>query len=204
MRRIWRVIRTMLAAIGLVVVVCTLTPLTFWLATWLAGPWHDPKGDVLIVLGAEMEKDGFPGRVTFRRAMYAARVWREGGFARIVVCGSSDQDIAVARVMRDYLIFSGVPQAAIIEEPTSRSTRENALYAARILAGEPGTKVLLTSDYHMFRAHRAFLKAGLVVSPRPIPDIRSRHSRVEQRWALVTELIREAAQIGYYFARGWI
>jgi len=48
----------------------------------------------------------------------------------------------------------------VVAENYSRSTRENALNTARLLAGDTGTLVLMTSDFHMYRALRAFRKAG--------------------------------------------
>lgn len=106
--------------------------------------------------------------------------------------------------MRDYLIFSGVPEAAILVEAASRSTRENALEAAALLKDTPGSKVLLTSDYHMRRAYAAFAKAGLDVLPRPIPDARKRWQSWRERWMVACELAVETAKIVYYQLRGWI
>jgi hypothetical protein len=56
----------------------------------------------------------------------------------------------------------------------------------------------------MFRAHRAFTKAGLQIEPRPIPDIRKRWSYKLRRWTLVLELCQESAKIAYYRWKGWI
>jgi len=97
-----------------------------------------------------------------------------------------------------------VPAQAIQIETQSRSTRENALYVKALLAGVPGRKVLLTSDYHMFRAHRAFKKAGLEVVPRPYPDAGKRASGWTGRWPAFLDLVRETIKIGYYYAHGWI
>ena len=67
-----------------------------------------------------------------------------------------------------------------------------------------GPKVLLTSDYHMFRAYRAFRKAGIDVQPRPFPDaIKQSMSRMN-RWPVFLGLCTETTKIAYYFMRGWI
>jgi uncharacterized SAM-binding protein YcdF (DUF218 family) len=201
----WRTARLVLLTVGLLVVLVTATPVTLWYATLLAGPWEDPEGEILIVPGAEMERDNFPGRTTLRRTHYALLAWRKGKFQSIIVSGGmTPEGKAVSSVMREYLLFSGVPAAAVEAETNSQSTRENAQFVAALLAGRPGRKVLLTSDAHMFRAVRAFRRAGLVVQPRPIPDIRSRYGRLEQRWGLMGELLLETAKIAYYAARGWI
>jgi uncharacterized SAM-binding protein YcdF (DUF218 family) len=98
----------------------------------------------------------------------------------------------------------GIPADAIAIESESRNTRENAVNTARLLGHVPGRKVLLTSDFHMFRARRAFLKAGLDVSSRPFPDVIKRAQRWRGRWGCFLDLIEETAKIAYYFIRGWI
>ena len=97
-----------------------------------------------------------------------------------------------------------MPASAIHLETESRSTRENALYSAPLLKSLPGRKVLLTSDYHVFRARRAFAKAGIDVSVQPVPDVQKRSGRWLSRWSCFLDLLEETIKIGYYAARGWI
>jgi uncharacterized SAM-binding protein YcdF (DUF218 family) len=106
--------------------------------------------------------------------------------------------------MRDYLNCRGIPAQAIHVEPYARSTRENALYTKGILDGLPGRKVLLTSDYHMARAYRAFKKAGIEVSPRPFPDAIKRGGSIRTRWGAFVDVVWETGALGYYLARRWI
>ena len=63
--------------------------------------------------------------------------------------------------------------------------------------------MLLTSDYHMFRARRAFRKAGLEVEPRPFPDADKRLNNWRARWQVVLDLGVETVKIVYYRVRGW-
>ena len=106
--------------------------------------------------------------------------------------------------MREFIVRSGVPAEVVTTESASLSTRENALYTARLLSGDGSRKVLMTSDYHMLRASRAFSKVGLVVEPRPIPDALKRASRWRGRWAVFLDLSTESLKLGYYYARRWI
>jgi uncharacterized SAM-binding protein YcdF (DUF218 family) len=188
-----------MAALGLVWTLATVTPLDYRWATWLAGPRDDPAADVLIVLGGSVLDDGTIGESSYWRSVYAVRVFREGGFRTVVICG---RRASVA--MREFLQSQGVPSSAIQIENGSSSTRENALFARKLLAGEPGRKVLLTSDYHMFRARRVFQKAGIEVLPRPFPDVRKRAGSWRARWPAFLDLLEETIKIGYYFVRGWI
>ena len=147
----------------------------------LAGPWYGAKGDTLIVLGGSVLDNGFAGQSSYWRSMYAVLAYHSGGFRSIVISGGAlDNPVSVA--MEHLLVCSGVPADIIRTERESRSTRENARYTARLLAGDGSRKVLLTSDYHMYRASRAFAKAGLRVMPSPFPDaLKSGQSRLG-RW----------------------
>jgi uncharacterized SAM-binding protein YcdF (DUF218 family) len=186
------------AAVGLAFLLATFSPFVPWYAARLARPWNDPTGDVLIVLaGADLD-GGFPAQNTLLRCLYALRAHQAARFRAIVVSGQS------SRHMRNLLAAEGVPPEIIRVEDASSSTRENALFTARLLAGDSGRKVLLTSDYHMFRAARAFRKAGLEVAPRPIPDVLKRWENPLGRWPAFLDEAIETGKTVVYFARGWI
>ncbi len=53
------------------------------------------------------------------------------------------------------MVAQGVPASVITVEPASSNTHDNALYTLELLRNVAGRKVLLTSDYHSFRAYRA-------------------------------------------------
>jgi uncharacterized SAM-binding protein YcdF (DUF218 family) len=188
-----------LAGLGLLFVIVTVTPVLGWWSGALAGPWTEARGDVLIVLGSEAQPDGIIGESSYWRTVYAIRVWRQGGFQQIVVSGAM-----AAETMRDFMVSSGIPAGAIRMETQAASTRENAVFVTKMLADTPGRKVLLTSDYHMFRAYRAFRKAGLNVEPRPFPDAGKRVQRWDRRWGVFLGLVLETGKVGYYWSRGWI
>jgi len=198
-----RVAVAALAALGFLLVFVTVTPLVNWWAEKLSGPWFEAKGDTLIVLGGSMLDHGVIGLSSYWRSVYATRAYQAGGFRRIVVSGGEvDNPVSVA--IGHFLVCSGVPADIIRTEQESRSTRENALYVARLLAGDGSRKVLLTSDYHMYRASRAFAKVGLQVVPSPFPDVIKAGQRWPGRWPAFLELCGETITIAYYYARGWI
>jgi uncharacterized SAM-binding protein YcdF (DUF218 family) len=196
-------------AIGVLTLVITLTPAVPWSGRVLAGRWNDPTANTLIVLGGSFLDPGIMGESSYWRSVYGLRAYQEGGFEQVIVSGGASavagaSPVAVADLMADFLVCHGVPSSVIKIERRSRNTRENALYSAQILRDIPGTKVLLTSDYHMFRARRAFEKAGVIVRPRPFPDVIKRGSTIQGRLSAFVDLARESAAVMYYFARGWI
>jgi uncharacterized SAM-binding protein YcdF (DUF218 family) len=198
-RKLARALLYGLAALGLLMVVATFTPLVPWYARALSGDWSDANDGVLIVLGGGTIDKDMLAQGSYWRCVYGARAWQQGKFREVVVSGEG-----VAGLMRDFLVSHGVPASAIRVEDRSSSTRENALFVKAMVAGTPGRKVLLTSDYHVFRARGAFRKAGLEVTTRAFPDALKAATRFERRWPAFLTLCEETVKIVYYKARGWI
>jgi uncharacterized SAM-binding protein YcdF (DUF218 family) len=192
------------AVLGALVLVVTFTPVDYWWATALAGRWENTPGDILVVPGGSVLDYGTIGGSSYWRGVYALQAWKQGNFRLVVVTGGGAPGESVAKAVGDFLVSQGVPREAVRLETQSSSTRENALFTRELLVYESGRKVLLTSDYHMFRARRAFEKAGIVVVPRPYPDVRKRITQLKGRWPAFLDLVVETAKIGYYYARGWI
>jgi uncharacterized SAM-binding protein YcdF (DUF218 family) len=188
----------LLAAIGLTVVLATATPIDSWWAHAYSGPIEQPRGDILILLSAAADDHGLISFSSYWRARYALLAWRAGGFQKIIVSGGGGPGIL------DFLVVEGVPRQDIIAEWQSDSTRENGINTARLLAGIPGKKVLLTSDFHMYRAIHVFRKLGVDVTPMPVPDILKSAKHWNARFPAFETLVVESTKIVYYRLRGWI
>lgn len=205
LKSLFRWLQGLLSALGLLVVLVSVTPLVPWWARCLSGPFDDPKGDVLIVLGSSAADYGTIGGSSYWRALYAVWAYRDSGFQQIIVSGGPDASgDATAGPIADFLTCQGVPRSKILLETRSTSTRENALFTAEMLRDVPGRKVLLTSDYHMYRALRAFRKAGVSIEPRPYPDVLKRSTSWIGRWPAFLDLLTETVKITYYRLHGWI
>jgi uncharacterized SAM-binding protein YcdF (DUF218 family) len=201
--RLLRLLTKLLAIAGLVLVLAIVTPVDKWWARAYRGEGYYSEGDVLIVLSGSAFSDGTMGWNSYLRSEYAVRSFQAGGFRAVVVTGGPP-NLPVAAPMADWMGCHGVPAAAIRLETASHSTRENALFTRNLLNSMSGRKVLLTSDYHMFRARRVFAKLGISVLPLPIPDALKRTSSFVSRWAVFCELSAETGKIAYYWLRGWI
>jgi len=187
--------------IGALWLLVTLTPIVDWGATLLSGDWKDASGEVLVVLSGSTMGHGVLGDSSDWRAVYAVQVWREGSFKKILLTGRS-----AAIPMKNYLLAHGVEEDVILVEDEATTTRENASKSREILKEQQlrGPVVVLTSDYHVFRAQRVFRQEGMEVQTRALPDLRKRSNLVWQRFAGFQELMVEVAKIGYYKVRGWI
>jgi uncharacterized SAM-binding protein YcdF (DUF218 family) len=188
------------SGLGVLLLLITLSPLVPWWSKAMAGNWSTPKGEILIVPGGALLPDQILAESSYWRAVYAVRVYRQDHPRQILFSGG----FQLAEAMRDFAASSGVPPEVLRTENGSRTTRENALYAKELVGAQPGTKVLLTSDYHMYRARRTFEKLGIPVQPYPVPDALKRSASWKGRWPAFLDLSLETVKIGYYRVRGWI
>jgi uncharacterized SAM-binding protein YcdF (DUF218 family) len=197
--RPFRLVVAVFACIGGMAVLTVATPLTTFCAHRLSGPILDPAAPLLIVLTAAGPVDGLLSDSSYWRSVYAIRAWRTGKFQRILLTGEQ------SAVMKSFLVNGGVPADRIDLEGKANSTRQSALFTAAMLHGRKDPPpVLLTSDYHMFRARKCFEKAGLAVAPHPIPDAIKRSADWSNRPAILVIEIQELLKIGGYRVRGWL
>jgi uncharacterized SAM-binding protein YcdF (DUF218 family) len=178
-----RAARALLLLAGLVLTASSLDAVADGLAGALErdAPRHyDPRPpyDVVVILGGavdaaaarasgELELDQAAERLT-----RGFEVWREGGAGNVLVSGGlvfpQPGETPEADLLAAALIRWGVPREHVFAEPASRSTRENAVETARVVAAQGWRRILLvTSAAHMQRALGCFQKVGL--SPDPLP-----------------------------------
>jgi uncharacterized SAM-binding protein YcdF (DUF218 family) len=186
------------AVIGVITILAITTPLVHWWAIASAGPIEQPKGDILIVLSAARDQGGGMSFSSYWRARGAVNAWKGGTFTRIVVSGRGVPAIT------EYLVAEGVPPESILVDGASTSTHQNAINTARLLQNLPGKRVLLTSDFHMFRALRTFRKAGVDAAPMAVPDAIRNSNAWGGRFSVLQNLIQENLKILYYAIHGWI
>lgn len=86
--------------------------------------------------------------------------------AVIIVSGGQgpSEEISEAEAMRRYLQKQGVSENRIIKEEESTSTQENIKYSNAIMHSENSKVIIVTSDYHMYRAKMLGERIGWTVS----------------------------------------
>jgi uncharacterized SAM-binding protein YcdF (DUF218 family) len=138
----------------------------------------DAQGQAIVVLSGSVRapQPGRPvavvGQDTYIRCQHAAWLFENGFRVPVLACGglagSDRQAPAYAEAMRKVLEGAGVPAEMIWVEDRSRSTYENALYAAEILRARGIRRVLLVTEaLHMPRSAACFAKQGIDVVPAP-------------------------------------
>ena len=200
--RLNRLIRWSAVAIAVIGVAIFFTPLVKWAAELMAVDWYEGGGDVLVVLGGDMLMPGTSpnaalGYNSYLRATYAGWMLRSFRFQRVVVSGAD----GVAEAMSRLLVSGGVPADAIWLDPQSHTTFDNARFVKKLLQQHgvriaSATIVLVTSDYHSWRARAVFAKAGVPVRVMPVPDVTKRAGwipyRLEGAVTIGTELCKDA------------
>jgi uncharacterized SAM-binding protein YcdF (DUF218 family) len=190
-------------AIGALIVFVTVVPVNAWMAHRLAGSIEEPEGEVLIVLSGGKFADGVMAENSLLRSFYAVRAYQHHKFQQIIITGGG-APTPIAESMKEFIVMKGVPKEIVTVETAAQSTRDSAVNLKPMLDRVPGRRVLLTSDYHMFRARRAFEKAGIHVLINPVPDVIKRSESRLRRWQAFQDLALEATKVGYYFSRSWI
>ena len=194
-------VRWMCAFIGACWLLITFTPLVKFVAGKLAVDWYEGDGDVLVVLGGAMLVPGTGERATigfdtYLRTAYAAWMLKTFKFRKVIVSGGG----GLAHGMAEFLIAEGVPASSILLESHSQNTSENAVYVKQLLTqqGIPiqgSTVVIVTSDYHSWRARFLFRHYGLPVRVMPAPDVSKRANsllyRVEGFFTVAGELLKD-------------
>jgi uncharacterized SAM-binding protein YcdF (DUF218 family) len=135
------------------------------------------EADLIVVLGGtsgavrgpRLEAEEMNGA----RLQTAVRLFRAGKGKAIVVSGGSyrvagEEFRTEAQDMSDILVGLGVPRSAIIMEPNSRNTFENAAFTAKLLRERSENRVLLvTSALHLPRAAALFRRQGVEATAVP-------------------------------------
>ncbi|HOU89736.1 MAG TPA: YdcF family protein [Polyangiaceae bacterium] len=155
----------------------------------------------LVVLGCRVEPDGTPGPAALRRLTRAAEAHDEHRVPVLLSGGRSWAGMVEATAFRSWLVNQGgVPETLTWIECCSLSTAENARCSARILAEQHVRRVgLVTCDWHLPRALRAFRRAGLEAVPVPAPSPRTVFLR---RWARALRE-RAAGPLDTWRTWGW-
>lgn len=188
-----------------------------------------PKADAIVVLGGATESS-IPPRPWIElkeegdRVLHAAKLYREGKAPKLILSGGRvdwrPSPRSEAEDMAELLETMGVPRSAILLEPTSLNTRENAVNTKQIMDAQGIRQILLvTSAMHMPRSLLIFKKLGINAIPAQT-DYTAVHIDPESLKTLeavtldllpdaeqirrTTRALKEYIGIFIYWLRGWV
>ena len=123
--------------------------------------------DYVVVLGAGLFGDQ-PSPSLHYRLQKALEYAIKYPHIPIVVSGGQGPDewITEAEAMERFLVQNGIEAKMIIKEESSTSTKENLIFTKEVLKHEIDTKkptvLIVTSEYHMFRAKFLARRNGFI------------------------------------------
>jgi uncharacterized SAM-binding protein YcdF (DUF218 family) len=132
--------------------------------------------DTGIILSGFMSRDKENGSLSFGEAADRLTegliLYRTGKIKTIIISGGSgslNDDTRESILAKAFLTENcGVPDSAVLIDPVSRNTYENAVESKKVMNAE-GLKsaIIITSAWHMRRAEACFRKVGLNVAIHP-------------------------------------
>ncbi|MBT2447808.1 YdcF family protein [Streptomyces sp. ISL-43] len=117
------------------------------------------------LIGGERVPPLLASRLRKGQEIHDAQIARGGRAPLLLTSGGkgTDEKLAEARAMADWLIAQGVPREHLRVEDRSRTTEQNLEFSREImLAGDPSYRcVVVTNNFHAFRAAMTARKAGV-------------------------------------------
>jgi uncharacterized SAM-binding protein YcdF (DUF218 family) len=125
------------------------------------GAKPEQGADYVIVLGAQWKQNG-PSYILQKRLDAAVTYLKENEDTLVIVSGGqgSNEHITEASGMCSYLVEKGINKERILVEDKSTNTYENLVFSGEFLNKAEDSVVLVTNNFHMFRALQIAEKQG--------------------------------------------
>ena len=125
------------------------------------GAQAEPGADYCIVLGAQWKASG-PSAVLRKRLDKAVEYLKASPDTKVIVSGGKggNEPIAEAQGMCEYLVQAGIDRERILVEDKSRNTFENLVFSGEFLDRGKHKVVIVTNNFHVFRALSIAEKQG--------------------------------------------
>ena len=130
---------------------------------WTIPDYAPSNPGCFIIPSYALKNHTLPTRPTRAQIELAIEWWKKFPRAQIIMCTGDNQGLGVtnARVMVEYAQRLGVPRTHLIEEDTSKNTRENLFNALTLAARQNWPQpTLVTLDLYTRRAVATARKQG--------------------------------------------
>lgn len=157
------------------------------------------RADVIIILGAGTRVDGTPNRPQTRRVRHAATLYQRGIAPYLLCTGglTDNHPKSEAQTCIDLLRSLGIPESAILSEHISTNTMENVIESRKVMdAARLRTAVVVSDDFHLFRAEWLFHEYSMTVSVSPA-------QATQGRLSYVTAASSTFREVGSLFLNAW-
>ena len=157
-RRGRRRVFTLIAVLAVLWIMFFNTPAALWLGAPLVREDKAASSDVILVFGGGVGETGRPGSSTFERAIWAARLYREGVADKIVLSsGYMQLSRHDAEDMLKVVLADGVPASNVIIENRAANNYENVRNCLEIMQQQGfNSAVVVTGRYNTLRSRLLF------------------------------------------------
>lgn len=142
----------------------------------------------VFVLGAKVENSGVSDTLKERLDM-AVNYLEKHKNAKAILCGGKEdeQSIPQAVAMKDYLVKNGISKERILLESKSKNTFENIKFGLDLIEKKPSSVMVISSNYHIFRAKLIFYRFGILAHsiPAKTPKKDFLYSNVREFFAVI-------------------
>lgn len=130
----------------------------------IAGQFHataEAGADYVIILGAQWKASG-PSYVLQKRLDKAIEYLNANPETKVIVSGGQgyNEPVSEAEGMKGYLVDAGIDPERILMEDASTNTTENLIFSGELLNKAEDSVVVVTNNFHMFRALAIARKQG--------------------------------------------
>jgi uncharacterized SAM-binding protein YcdF (DUF218 family) len=159
---------------------------------------HAGDGDVAIVFGNTVRRDGRPSARLAARLGTAERLWRDHRVRWLFVSGGIGREgHDQSRVMRDWLVAHGIPDSAVVRDSLGINSARTAAHAsAWMRANGIRRAVVVTQYFHVARASLSCRAAGIELAGASAPvffEPRDVYSLARETIALPVYAVRSIA-----------
>ncbi len=163
-----------------------------------AGP-----AEVIIVLGAQALEGGRASPALRARVERGVALFHRGLAPHLLLSGGSRRGPpSEAEIMRRIASAQGVPDGAILLEPESRNTAENAyLSSAEMRRHGLASAIVVSDPFHLLRARQWFRRAGVEVGTSPAPLSGRGFTRMDRLYWTLREALALAGSPRLLLAR---
>jgi len=203
----------------LIIIIC-FTPLTEALYKPLIVNEPPQKCDVIVILAAGANREGFLGYRSMNRIEKGVSLYRKNLADKILCAGGDWYDVpgkSIGDLMKEKLIFYNIPEEAVLVQDVPKrkmkpmkSLKVNTYsdlkdWYKKIQEKQHIKKsIFVTSSYHTYRVRKILDKLdinGIVISVEPYELL---PMKLSSRLELFREIMREYSAILFFLIKGYI
>lgn len=148
--------------------------------------------DYALVLGAKVNK-GEISKTLEKRLDAAYKYLKEHKKTKAILCGGKEKNdnFSQSYYMKKYLLNKGIGEKRLILEEKSKNTFQNIKFALFKMEKKPSSVMIISSDYHIFRAKLILRRFGVLgySYPAKVPKGIKIQSNIRETFAVIKTFI---------------